>query len=61
LSTRPALVLAWPQNEDTRPPRSEDLSIEALVDEWGSELLALRRRSRLRVVPADPLDQAPAA
>jgi hypothetical protein len=42
-------------------PRRRDLTVEGLVKGWDSELKALKRRARLRVVRAEQLDRASAA
>jgi hypothetical protein len=46
----------------TQPPqRFGDVSVEQLVEEWDSELEALARRARLRIIRTDQLEGARAA
>jgi hypothetical protein len=42
-------------------PRPRDLTVEELVKGWDSELKAIKRRARLRLVRAEELDRVAAA
>jgi hypothetical protein len=61
LSNPAALFLAWPPDAGMPTPRPRDLTVEELGKGWDSELKALKRRSKLRVVRAEQLDRASAA
>jgi hypothetical protein len=64
LSNPAAIFLAWPPDIRTltQPPqRFGDVNVEQLVEEWDSELEALARRARLRIIHTDQLEGARAA
>jgi hypothetical protein len=63
-SNSAALFLAWPPDIRTLTQPSQrfgDVSVEQLVEEWDSELEALARRARPRIIRTDQLDRATAA